>query len=178
MYRPDTSDGLFHPGNPLTGEKGTPIPAAFFNACLAILAVVEGLPLPPDNVNDYVLTCQAGVVAWTLGTGGGAGGGGGDLPAAVLGVNAGTSDSEPSFAARIIDGVVEWTTVAYSGDYPATISATLGQSLQAVLTTGTVSWQITATGGTTPATRIQCTTGEIIHAVVNSDGVIQWEITA
>lgn len=47
MQRPDTSDGLFHPGNPQTGVKGTPISADWLNALLTVSVFYHGATEPP-----------------------------------------------------------------------------------------------------------------------------------
>jgi len=41
VQRPDTPDGLFHPGDPLTGQKGTPVTAAFLNSLLDIGIITD-----------------------------------------------------------------------------------------------------------------------------------------
>lgn len=48
MQRPNTEDGLFHAGNPLTGEKGTPITAEWLNALLSVGTLFHGSANPPD----------------------------------------------------------------------------------------------------------------------------------
>jgi len=49
MQLPDTSDGLFHDGNPNTGQKGTPITAAWLNALLAVTTLLHGATEPPSS---------------------------------------------------------------------------------------------------------------------------------
>jgi hypothetical protein len=75
MQRPDTIDRLFHDGNPATGQKGTPVTAAWLNALLANGAFLSGTTEPPEaglgGPDDYYL-CTAsaklygpkGVSAW------------------------------------------------------------------------------------------------------------------
>jgi hypothetical protein len=47
MQRPDTVDGLFQDGNPLTGVKGTPITSEWLNALIAVGAFLSGNTEPP-----------------------------------------------------------------------------------------------------------------------------------
>ncbi len=47
MQHPDTPDGLFHDGNPLTGQKGTPITAGWLNALMTITVFFHGANEPP-----------------------------------------------------------------------------------------------------------------------------------
>lgn len=47
MQRPNTVDGLFHKGNPLTGEKGTPITEEWLNALIGVGAFLNGATEPP-----------------------------------------------------------------------------------------------------------------------------------
>jgi hypothetical protein len=49
MQRPDTADGLFHEGNPMTGTKGTPLPAGWLNALLLIPTVSFGETADPPT---------------------------------------------------------------------------------------------------------------------------------
>ena len=88
MYNLGTSDGLFHAGNPLTGEKGTPIPVDFLNWLL------QFIPPPPDTVNSYVLVCQAGVVAWARG-------GSGVVPPTVVDILANETYELPAFSSAM-----------------------------------------------------------------------------
>ncbi len=56
MQLPATIDGLFHEGNPLTGEKGTPVSSAVLNAILMEVAnVVLGVGLALDPANNSQL---------------------------------------------------------------------------------------------------------------------------
>jgi hypothetical protein len=61
MQRPDTEDGLFHGGDPFTGQRGTQIPVAFLNALLGISTIFRGETEPPDpelgDDNDLYI-CQ------------------------------------------------------------------------------------------------------------------------
>lgn len=59
MQRPDTEDGFFHAGDPLTGTKGTGIPVGWLNALLAIGALFHGNANPPgpeigDDGDHYI----------------------------------------------------------------------------------------------------------------------------
>ena len=54
IYRPDTVDGLFHSGNPLTGEKGTPLDAAFLNELLGGSSGVNYLYADSSESTDTV----------------------------------------------------------------------------------------------------------------------------
>lgn len=61
MQRPDTEDGLFHDGNPATGQKGTPITSAWLNALLTIATFFRGATEPPaagvgDDGDFYICT--------------------------------------------------------------------------------------------------------------------------
>jgi hypothetical protein len=47
MQRPNTTDGLFHDGNPLTGTKGTPITADWLNALMGVSTLFSGATEPP-----------------------------------------------------------------------------------------------------------------------------------
>lgn len=66
MQKPETPDGLFHVGNPLTGEKGTPITADWLNALLAIGALFTGPANPPGpeigDDGDHYLNAAAQLI--------------------------------------------------------------------------------------------------------------------
>lgn len=49
MQRPNTVDGLFHDGNPLTGIKGTPITADWLNALMEVSTLFSGATEPPAS---------------------------------------------------------------------------------------------------------------------------------
>lgn len=59
MQRPDTTDGLFHDGDPTTGVKGTPITSAWLNALISVGAFLSGSTEPPASElggpGDYYL---------------------------------------------------------------------------------------------------------------------------
>lgn len=56
MQQPDTTDGLFHSGDPLTGTKGTPITATFLNSVvLELVNVLTAANIPLDPADSSQL---------------------------------------------------------------------------------------------------------------------------
>lgn len=57
MQQPVTVDGLFHPGDPLTGTKGTPVSTAVLNAILMEIVNVilaAGIALDPTSQSQLL----------------------------------------------------------------------------------------------------------------------------
>ena len=66
MQRPDTPDGLFHRGDPVTGQKGTPITEEWLNALLGIATFFRGDTEPPaaglgDDGDFYICTATRNI---------------------------------------------------------------------------------------------------------------------